>query len=257
MASAPGKPKLTVVGYASSIGAGDEAAWVAPGQVAALRPAGGPGAAADALHLLARAGTAAQVSGDLGRAEARAAGRGRGSRAGCPGCPPTSLIAASQGINTPFVVALAVIGLVLAVLITASVVAAAGDRQLPADRRAQVHRVHPRPGHHHLPGPDQPARPRRGGRGHRARGRLEGAAGLVNGGNTLFHINVTIPLWINILVPRGDAGADRGLAAAVPALRAGQLSAVAGDHGAGRPRRPATDMPPTGSGPPGCRCPGR
>lgn len=39
VASAPGKPKLTVVGYASSIGI-DEAAWVAPGQVAALRPAG-------------------------------------------------------------------------------------------------------------------------------------------------------------------------------------------------------------------------
>ena len=38
---------------------------------------------------------------------------------------PDSLIAASQGINTPFVVAFAVIGLVLAVLITTSVVAAA------------------------------------------------------------------------------------------------------------------------------------
>lgn len=36
-----------------------------------------------------------------------------------------SLIAAAQGINTPFVVAFAVIALVLAVLITASVVAAA------------------------------------------------------------------------------------------------------------------------------------
>ena len=42
-----------------------------------------------------------------------------------PWLSPDSLIAASQGINTPFVVAFAVIGLVLAVLITASVVSAA------------------------------------------------------------------------------------------------------------------------------------
>jgi hypothetical protein len=36
VASAPGKPKLTVVGYASSIG-WDEAAWAAPGRARAAR----------------------------------------------------------------------------------------------------------------------------------------------------------------------------------------------------------------------------
>jgi putative ABC transport system permease protein len=35
--SAPGKPELTVVGYASSIGP-DEGAWVAPSQIAAPAP---------------------------------------------------------------------------------------------------------------------------------------------------------------------------------------------------------------------------
>src|SRR6185437_11334703 len=48
---------------------------------------------------------------------------------------------------------------------------------------------------------------------------------LINGGNSLFNINVTIPLWINITVPLGML-ALTGVAAAVPALRAGRLRAV-------------------------------
>jgi putative ABC transport system permease protein len=48
---------------------------------------------------------------------------------------------------------------------------------------------------------------------------------LINGGNSLFHLNVTVPLWINICVPLGML-ALTGLAAAGPALRAGRLSAV-------------------------------
>jgi hypothetical protein len=63
VASAPGQSKLTVVGYASSIGL-DEAAWVAPGQVAALRPPGAP-AQQQMLYTFAQAGTASQVSADL------------------------------------------------------------------------------------------------------------------------------------------------------------------------------------------------
>jgi putative ABC transport system permease protein len=63
VATAPGTPKLKVVGYASSIGR-DEAAWVAPGQVAALRPAGAP-ALQQMLYTFAQADTASQVSADL------------------------------------------------------------------------------------------------------------------------------------------------------------------------------------------------
>ena len=61
MASAPGPPKLTVVGYASSIGP-DEAAWVAPGQIAALRPAGAP-AQQQMLYTFTSAGTAGLTDG--------------------------------------------------------------------------------------------------------------------------------------------------------------------------------------------------
>jgi putative ABC transport system permease protein len=48
---------------------------------------------------------------------------------------------------------------------------------------------------------------------------------LINGGNSLFHINVTVPLWIDLAVPAGMLVLT-GLAAAVPALRAGRLRAV-------------------------------
>jgi putative ABC transport system permease protein len=61
--SAPGKPKLTVVGYASSV-ALDEEAWVAPGQLAALRAHGVP-AQEQMLYTFASAGTTAQISADL------------------------------------------------------------------------------------------------------------------------------------------------------------------------------------------------
>ena len=64
VASAPGRPKLTVVGYRLVDRALDEAAWVAPSQVAALRPAGAP-AQQQMLYTFTSAGTAAQVRADL------------------------------------------------------------------------------------------------------------------------------------------------------------------------------------------------
>ena len=48
----------------------------------------------------------------------------------------------------------------------------------------------------------------------------------VNGANVGFKITVAVPLWINMTVPPGML-ALTGLAALVPALRAGRLSAVA------------------------------
>jgi putative ABC transport system permease protein len=219
VASAPGKPKLTVVGYASSIGL-DETAWVAPGQVAALRPSGAP-AQQQMLYTFAQASTAAQVSADL--AALKHALPAGAITSWVSWLSPDSLIAASQGINTPFVAAFAVIGLVLAVLITASVVAAAviasyqriGVLKSIGFTPAQVTTTY-------LAQIGLPA----------LAGAVAGTAlgdwkvlPLVNGGNTLFHINVTIPLWINILVPAGML-ALTGLAAAVPAARAGRLSAV-------------------------------
>jgi putative ABC transport system permease protein len=217
--SAPGKPKLTVVGYASSIGQ-DEAAWVAPRQVPALRPAGAP-AQQQMLYTFAQAGTAGQVRADL-------AGLARALPAGAVDSwvswlSSNTLIAAAQGINTPFVVVFAVIGLVLAVLITASVVAAAvitsyrriGVLKSIGFTPAQVTATY-------LAQIGLPA----------LAGAVAGTAlggwrvlPLVNGGSSLFNLTVTVPLWIDITVPLGIL-ALTGVAAAVPALRAGRLSAV-------------------------------
>jgi putative ABC transport system permease protein len=219
VASAPGKPKLTVVGYASSIGL-DEAAWVTPSQVAALRPAGAP-AQQQILCTFAQADTAAQVSADLASIEAALPAGALHSWASW--LSSNSLVAASQGINTPFVVAFAVIAMVLAVLITTSVVAAAviasyrriGVLKSIGFTPAQVTATY-------LAQIGLPA--------------LAGAVAgtvvgvwrvlpLVNGGSSLFNITVTVPVWIDIVVPAGML-ALTGLAAALPAMRAGRLSAV-------------------------------
>jgi putative ABC transport system permease protein len=219
VASAPGKPELTVVGYASSIEP-DEAAWVAPSQVAALRPAGAP-AQQQMLYTFAQAGTAAQVSAGLAAlTHALPAGT---VHSWVSWLSANSLIAAAQGINTPFVAAFAVIALVLAVLITASVVAAAvlasyrriGVLKAIGFTPAQVTATY-------LAQIGLPA----------LAGAIVGTAlgdwrvlPLINGGNSLFHINVTVPPWIDVAVPLGML-ALTGLAAAVPALRAGRLRAV-------------------------------
>lgn len=217
--SAASKPTLTVVGYASSIGR-DEAAWVAPGQIPALRPTGAP-AQQQMLYNFANAATDTQVSADLAALKAVLPATAVDSWVSW--LSSNSLIAAAQGVNTPFVVTLAVIGLALAVLITASVVAAAvvasyrrigvlksigfTPTQVTATYLAQI---------------GVPA----------LAGTVAGTAlgiwrvlPLVNAGNSLFNLTVTVPLWIDIAVPSGML-ALAGLAAALPAIRAGRLSAV-------------------------------
>ena len=76
--SAPGQPALTVVGYAGSV-ARDEDAWVAPGQLAALRPRAAPGSV-QMLYTFRRAGTGAPDRRGPGRgAPGPAAGAVTGS----------------------------------------------------------------------------------------------------------------------------------------------------------------------------------
>ncbi len=238
VASAAGQPALTVVGYASSIGR-DEAAWVTPGQVAALRPAGAPGQR-QMLYTFSQAGTPAQVSADVNQLKAALPAGAVDSWVSW--LSSDDLIAAAQGINTPFVVAFAVIGLVLAVLITASVVAAAvvasyrrigvlkaigfTPAQVTASYLAQI---------------GLPALA--GAMAGTALGTWE-VLPLVNGGSSLFHLTVTVPLWIIIAVPLGMLVLT-GVAAAVPALRAGGCGPSRRSR-PGRPRRPAAGTPPTG-----------
>jgi putative ABC transport system permease protein len=116
--------RLTVVGVATSI-TDTAQGWVTPSEIAALEAKAGKGApAADQmLYRFASAGSAAQVSSDVG--EIRSA-LSRGELAGAQSYLTAKLQAAS-GIApwVPFIVAFGLIGLVMSVLIVANVVSGA------------------------------------------------------------------------------------------------------------------------------------
>lgn len=119
--SAPGKPRLTVVGYGGSQGRfGD--GWVLPGELAALRSPRSP-ARAQMLYTFTRAANIRQVTADV--AALRAA-----LPAGTVVSYDSWLDAIGQtsgesAFNTPFVLVFALLGLVLAALIVANLVSAA------------------------------------------------------------------------------------------------------------------------------------
>jgi putative ABC transport system permease protein len=119
--TAPGKPLLTVAGTGGSPGRfGD--AWVAPGEIAALRPSGTP-ATAQMLYTFTKAGNALQIAADVAALKAalpKGAVTGFDSWLGS-----ANQTGAETSVSTPFVVAFALIGLVLAVLIVANVVSGA------------------------------------------------------------------------------------------------------------------------------------
>jgi putative ABC transport system permease protein len=214
--SAPGRPQLTVVGYGSTV-AGDEEAWVAPGETAALRAKGAP-AQVEMLYTFASASTTAQISADLA-----------GLRAALPaGAVADSIswlgldgaVATTSAINTPYVVAFAIIAVVLAVLIVAnlaSAVVTAAYRRIGVLKSlgftpAQVACVY-------LVQIGIPA--------------VIGAiAGTVLGDRWVLPVlnggpfkAQPVPLWINISAPAGML-VLAAVATLVPALRAGRLSAV-------------------------------
>jgi putative ABC transport system permease protein len=218
--SAPGNPQLTVVGYAGSV-VRDEDALVAPGQVAALRP-NRAAAGEQMLYTFTNAGTAAQISADLAELKGvLPAGAVTGSVSWLAAADQTS---SEQSVNTPFVVAFAVIGLVLAALIVASVVSGAvvaGYRRIGVLKSIGF-------------APSQVAATYVAQVGvPTLAGCLAGAAlgnwwvlpALNTSANAFNVASQTVPLWINVTVPAGMC-ALVGLAALVPALRAGRLSAV-------------------------------
>ena len=217
--SASGKPKLAVVGYAGSI-ARDEAAWVLPSEIAALRPRGAP-REAEMLFTFRHAGTATQMNANLEALEAA--------------LPPGAIMSsiswllseeqtnAEQSINTPFAVAFGLIALLLSVLIVASVVSGAvvaGYRRIGILKSIGF-----------TPGQVTAAYVAQVGVPTVA-GCVVGAilgnrwvepllVGVPGGGSA--H---TLPTSIELGVPVGLC-ALVGLAASIPALRAGRLSAVA------------------------------
>jgi putative ABC transport system permease protein len=215
--SAPGRPVLTVTGYAQTQ-ENYEDAWVTPGEIAALRPAGAP-AQDQMLYTFASDSTNAQLSADLAELKAALPGGAVASS--------QSLVNTGEGppggnVNTRFVLAFAVLALVLAVLVVANVVSGAvvasyrriGVLKSIGFTPAQVTAVY------------------------LAQISIPAVAGAVAGtvlGNWqvlpvlgLYEIqgaHVFVPLWINLTVPLAML-ALTGLAAAVPAARAGRLHAV-------------------------------
>jgi putative ABC transport system permease protein len=119
--TAPGKPRLTVVGMANSI-TNTADAWVQPAEISVLRSAGAP-ASAEMLYKFARADSAAQVRGDVASVSAALPA---GAVAGFSSWLAAKQQATGNGsILAPFVEAFALIGLLMAVLIVANVVSGA------------------------------------------------------------------------------------------------------------------------------------
>jgi putative ABC transport system permease protein len=217
LTSAPGKPELTVVGIATSITTTQQA-WVVPSQLAALRPKGEP-ALEQMLYTFTHAATTQQISADL--AELRHALPAGAVINWVSWLYTANGIAAPQGINTPFAAAYGIIALVLAVLITASVVSAAvvaGYRRIGVLKSIGFTPLQVAAAYLAQIGIPTLA------------GAIAGTAlgnwwvlPLLNGGPAAA---VAVPLWINLTVPLGMLTLT-GLAALVPALRAGRLPAVA------------------------------
>jgi putative ABC transport system permease protein len=216
----PGTPRLTLVGYASSINDSADG-WVVPSQVAALRRPGAP-ATAQMLYRFASAGSAAALRTDVGRLSAAL---------------PSGAVTGTQSYLTvkaqetsgiapivPFVVAFGIIGLIMSPLIVINVVSGAvvsGYRRIGVLKSigftpAQV--VASYAGLITVPA-------------------VAGCIGGVLLGNalsvpllsrtaTVYGVGALgVPAWADAGVPCAMCGLA-GIAALLPALRAGRLSAV-------------------------------
>jgi putative ABC transport system permease protein len=220
--SAPGRPTLTIVGYGGSVARlGDADAWVTPDEVAALTPPG-THPMAQMLYTFTKAGTVPEIAADVGALKAVLSPGAVVSYDSWLGAQGQT--SGEQSVNTPFVLAFALIGVVLAVLIAATLVSGAvvasyrrigvlksigfTPWQVAASYLAQI------------------GAPAIAGL---ALGTVAGnlwAGPMLNVAAGLFQVGVQhVPLWIDVAVPVGMC-ALVALAALVPALRAGRLSAV-------------------------------
>jgi putative ABC transport system permease protein len=220
LADVPGKPRLKVVGYGGSV-LRDEDAWVTPGEIAALRK-DGAARSSEMVYDFSSAATDVDIATDVRHLEAALpAGAVTGYVSWLSSADQT---AGEQSINTPFVVAFAIMALVLAVLIVASVVSGAvvaGYRRI-----GLLKSIGFTPGQIAGAYVGQVVFPALAGA---AAGTFLGNEWVVpslNNSRALFQVPVqAVPAWINVAVPLGLCmlGALAGL---VPALRAGRLSSV-------------------------------
>lgn len=217
---APGRPELTVVGLASSV-TGTADGWVTPAEIDRLT-ASSARPTAQLLYQFARSGSAADIRADV-------AAIGRTLPAGAVTAIESYLtvrLAETSGIApiAPFVTAFGVIGLVMSVLIAANVVSGAvvsGYRRIGVLKSigftpAQVSATYA--GMALVPAVV-------GG----AIGLLLGnllAGALLGRAADVYQVgSLGVPAWVNAAVPAAMLVVV-GMAALVPAVRAGRLSAI-------------------------------
>jgi putative ABC transport system permease protein len=216
----PGSPRLTIVGFATSITQTAQA-WVLPSEVAALRATGAPDTS-QMLYRFASAATASQINADL--AQVRGA------------LPAGSVLGAESYLTVklqdtssiapwvPFIVAFGVLGLAMSALIVANVVSGAvvaGTRRIGVLKSIGFS-----PGQVVASYVIQVAVPAFVGcvigvvAGNLLAVPLLGQTAQVYGVGAL-----AVPVWVDVAVPLGMLGLA-GVAAVLLALRAGRMSAV-------------------------------
>jgi putative ABC transport system permease protein len=218
--SAPGKPRLTVVGLATSVSRSADG-WVVPAEIPALTSPGTP-ATTEMLYRLRSAGSAAAVS--AGTAAVR-----RALPAGAMTGQQSYLnVRAGQrdevAVYSPFVVAFAIIGLVMSVLIVANVVS--GAVIAGYYRIGILKSIGFTPGQVIAAYTGQVMVPALAGcLGGVALGNLLSAP-LLNKTADVYGVGTLgVPLWVKVAVPLAMCGLV-ALAAILSALRAGRLSAT-------------------------------
>jgi putative ABC transport system permease protein len=216
----PGQPVLTVVGIATSV-TGSASGWVVPGQIAALRAPGAP-ASEQMLYRFRDAGTDAVVSADIAAVAAALP-------AGAVTATQSYLSARAQATSNaasfaPFLVAFGVLGLVMSVLIVANVVSGAvvtGYRRIGILKSIGF-----TPGQVSAAYVSQAMIPAVAGCiAGAVLGHLLGAALLAKTASAYRVGTLGAPLWTDAAVPLAMCGLT-GIAALLPAVRAGRLSAV-------------------------------
>jgi putative ABC transport system permease protein len=218
--SVPGKPRLTVVGLATSVSRSADG-WVVPAEIPALSSPGTP-PTAEMLYRLRSADSAAAVSaGTAAVTRALPAGAVTGNQS------YLNVRAAQRdqvAVYSPFVIAFAIIGLVMSVLIVANVVSGAVI--------AGYHRIGVLKSIGFTPGQviaaytGQAIVPALAGcLGGVALGNLLSAPLLGKTADVYGVGRLGVPLWVNLAVPLAMCGLV-ALAAILPALRAGRLSAT-------------------------------
>ena len=218
--SVPGKPTLTVVGIASSVNS-SAGGWVVPGEIAKLRAPGTP-AAAQMLYRFASAGSAAAIRADVA-AVTRALPGGA-----VTGTQSYLAVRAQESSNiapfVPFVVAFGVIGMVMSALIVTNVVSGAvvaGYRRIGILKSIGFS-----PGQVVAAYTGQAGVPAVVGcLGGVVLGNLLAVPVLGQTANVYGVGSLRVPVWVDLAVPLGMCCLV-GVAALVPALRAGRLSTV-------------------------------